>query len=243
MNELFKKLTSWIEYRNIKVRICIFCFPLLLVLIFLIIKIGWKNTYENIIQEDSTIEYMQSVFFGSASILTFSTFLAALKKGSKYYVFLFLFLSFGLLFICLEEISWGQRILKLNTPPFFYKYNEQKEINIHNLSPIQIKLHQIYVLFCICLTFSWILFKYILSIRYINPNLKTKILLLIPNWYLMLYFMPALLLYSYFIIFNNNMDGKSFIIWRDQEPTEFLLSLGLLFHIVSMKIKFKKISA
>jgi len=33
----------------------------------------------------------------------------------------------------LEEISWGQRILRLKTPEPLVQYNYQKEINIHNL--------------------------------------------------------------------------------------------------------------
>ena len=37
------------------------------------------------------------------------------------------------LLVALEEISWGQRILGLNTPDFLVSHNLQKETNIHNL--------------------------------------------------------------------------------------------------------------
>jgi hypothetical protein len=32
-----------------------------------------------------------------------------------------------------EEISWGQRILNIESSEFFVKHNAQREINIHNL--------------------------------------------------------------------------------------------------------------
>jgi hypothetical protein len=35
---------------------------------------------------------------------------------------------------CMEEISWGQRLLGLETPEAIARVNRQREINIHNLS-------------------------------------------------------------------------------------------------------------
>ena len=44
-------------------------------------------------------------------------------------------MGWGILFllVALEEISWGQRILGLDTPDFLVSRNLQKETNIHNL--------------------------------------------------------------------------------------------------------------
>ncbi len=46
-------------------------------------------------------------------------------------------LTLGLALLCLfgagEEISWGQRLLELETPAFFSEHNAQEEIGLHNL--------------------------------------------------------------------------------------------------------------
>jgi hypothetical protein len=39
-----------------------------------------------------------------------------------------------------EEISWGQRILNIETPDIIKKQNAQKEITLHNLNLFQTKL-------------------------------------------------------------------------------------------------------
>jgi hypothetical protein len=35
--------------------------------------------------------------------------------------------------MALEEISWGQRVLKIETTQFFHEHSDQKEINFHNV--------------------------------------------------------------------------------------------------------------
>ena len=49
-----------------------------------------------------------------------------------FYLSNFLLLSFLFFTIAMEEVSWFQRILKIETPEFL-KTNEQNEINFHNL--------------------------------------------------------------------------------------------------------------
>ena len=46
---------------------------------------------------------------------------------------IWLFIGFLFLFGAMEEISWGQRILGIETPQWFLKYNKQGEVNVHNL--------------------------------------------------------------------------------------------------------------
>ena len=46
---------------------------------------------------------------------------------------IWLFLGFLFLFGAMEEISWGQRILGIESPDWFLKHNRQGETNIHNL--------------------------------------------------------------------------------------------------------------
>ena len=44
-----------------------------------------------------------------------------------------LFFGFLFLFGAMEEISWGQRVLGIESPEWFLKHNKQGEINLHNL--------------------------------------------------------------------------------------------------------------
>jgi len=45
------------------------------------------------------------------------------------------YLLLGIMFFigCMEEISWGQRLFNLEPPETVLKYNQQNELNIHNL--------------------------------------------------------------------------------------------------------------
>jgi hypothetical protein len=52
-------------------------------------------------------------------------------------VFFFFLFSFFLLLIGLEEISWGQQLLKFETPATWLQYNSQGETNLHNLPGLQ----------------------------------------------------------------------------------------------------------
>ena len=51
----------------------------------------------------------------------------------------------GLLFLfgLGEEISWGQRLLGLESPAFFQQYNTQMELNLHNLRFSGIKINKL----------------------------------------------------------------------------------------------------
>lgn len=46
---------------------------------------------------------------------------------------LFYFARGVLQLMALEEISWGQRVLKIETTEFFHEHSDQKEINFHNV--------------------------------------------------------------------------------------------------------------
>jgi len=53
MSGIYKKPVLWIDGQKNRIRLMVFYFPLLSILLFLFIKIQWNNVYVNIIQEDS----------------------------------------------------------------------------------------------------------------------------------------------------------------------------------------------
>jgi hypothetical protein len=254
MNGIYKKIVLWINGQKTIIRIMVFYFPLLSLLLFLFIKIRWNNVYVNIIQEDSFLETAQFFAYGGAAILAFFAGLSCLKKGSLVNGFILLILTAFMMFVSLEEISWGQRIFGLSTPDWFQQHNTQREISVHNLGPIQRVLHLLYALVGFLFSFGWIPIKYVSSVRTLRPDVKATISFFTPQWYLMLYFVPTTFIYSYFLL-TTNLGRKvtrlfglksvvigNFLIWRDQEPAEFLLSLGFLLFFTAIVMRLGYIS-
>lgn len=82
-------------------------------------------------REDGILEYGQSLFYLLAS-LCFVVGLARLRFRNIWYW------GYAILFFFLagEEISWGQRILDIQTPDVLMEANEQKELTLHNIKGI-----------------------------------------------------------------------------------------------------------
>ena len=85
-------------------------------------------------EEDGVFESMTAILLFLAAILFFRSTRMAGRKGQAIPIRLLLG-SLGLfcLFFCMEEISWGQRILGWETPEWAKNINSQQETNLHNL--------------------------------------------------------------------------------------------------------------
>lgn len=84
------------------------------------------NTNKNLTHEDGIFEYVTSFFFLVTSLLFLIIFIRG-RHIINLLFFVVFFFGFG------EEISWGQRILRFNTPEALIEANDQNEFNIHNL--------------------------------------------------------------------------------------------------------------
>lgn len=96
--------------------------------------------YRILIKEDGIIEYSSSIFwFLSAITLLISTIKFKLT-GRIYNLWLIPYILLIMFFIVCggEEISWGQRLLNLNTPEFLKSINVQNEITLHNIGSISV---------------------------------------------------------------------------------------------------------
>lgn len=92
--------------------------------------------------EDGLIEYLSGLFFFMAAIMSFYHFVTVKPVEDKFLFrtgknYLVLLLGLFFLFCAGEEISWGQRILGIETPEFMEQENAQKEFNFHNLYMFQ----------------------------------------------------------------------------------------------------------
>ena len=105
----------------------------------LIIHLNANNIFSQTMIEDGFLEWAT---VGTTILATILFFFAG-AFGVRCAFFLGIFW----LIFAMEEISWGQRILAIESPQSFIKYNYQKELNFHNfLNPIISYLYLIFFL-------------------------------------------------------------------------------------------------
>jgi hypothetical protein len=86
------------------------------------------------VREDGLIETLGAFSLLVASGLFFAGFLQARHRSSTRVMRLFLLgLAVALFFGAGEELSWGQRLLGIDTPGALQERNYQQELNVHNL--------------------------------------------------------------------------------------------------------------
>ena len=102
----------------------------------------------------------------------------------------FALIAVASIFIAGEEISWGQRILHIDTPAEYAAHNHQNELNLHNNEDIFDYVYLAY--FCLGLYggFAWII-RVILKKFFPKKEITKWAETLIPDWTLALYFLPA----------------------------------------------------
>jgi lipid-A-disaccharide synthase-like uncharacterized protein len=94
-----------------------------------------------------------------------------------------------------EEISWGQRLFDIETPPLLQKENVQDEINIHNLKMFEqgshtITMDTLFTTFAMTFTF---LIPFVASRSKSLDRLINRVMP-VPHWYLGLLFVANFLL-------------------------------------------------
>lgn len=112
---------------------------IVLLLVALLIALGFLFVYTNLprfesyIQEDGLIEWLTVLGLLAASAVSLYRAIS-LYRDKPWQFFLTNIVLGILLFIAAgEEISWGQRVLGIQTPGYFKEYNLQAETNLHNL--------------------------------------------------------------------------------------------------------------
>jgi len=206
-------------------------------LVFLYIKLAFPELYLSLIQENSIIEYLQVMNYFLASVMAFLTARIFFRKKINLLAAAYFLLAFILLFVSFEEVSWGQFLFNISLPEFFSRNNAQGELTIHNLYFLQSKLSFIYILTGIYGAFAWIINFLFFSSKKTN---FTKILnFIIPEWFLSPYFFFCFFIYFLFFFIHPGED--TFLLWRDQEIAELLLSSGFLFFCITKYITVKRL--
>ena len=126
-------------------------------------------------KEDGFVEYGTVVVLLVCAIVSFWRW-KSLKLGWKFTLVTWAIIA-ATIFVAGEEISWGQRILDLETTEYFKENNDQEELNFHNLKIGDIKINKL--IFGLGLTIALLLYMVILPFVYTRWTWAGK---LIDQW-------------------------------------------------------------
>lgn len=223
-----EKIQKMIKENKIKILICLF--PIISFLLFLLLMKNNEELFMQIVAEDSILEYIQFFLYILSGIFTIKIVKRLIElKESKFKIIAFSVLAILFFFIAFEEISWGQRILNIETPESIASNNIQGELTIHNLAPLQLKMHFAYIAIGIYGISSRFLLKKIFPKQYLKLRIFT------PDYFLFPYFLFAIVfwfLVSYFPAPLSFMSGNIMPLWKWQELFEMYVAMAFFFYAV-----------
>jgi hypothetical protein len=204
--------------------------PIALLLAWATLKIalGPEHTaYTGLVSEDSVVEYATALAYLAAGGVAALVARGLSRRRERLLGALWAGLSFALVVVSLEEISWGQRLFDVETPAPLHD-NVQGEMNLHNLPPVQRLLHGAYVAVGLFGAFGW-------ALLHDRGPARMRVLArwLLPPPMLLGCFLPVALVYLALDLTPARWLGPEglrfgFVSLYDQEPAELLLSLGFL---------------
>lgn len=225
-----------------KTKLVIFFIPIILIIFIIITKItlGPANVpYLILISEDGPVEYATFIIYFVTIIFSLLSAKIFFKRGKKRYGFLYFAMALVFIFIAMEEISWGQRIINLDLPEFFLE-STQGEMNIHDLPVVAIFEDPMIIIAGLIGGLLWVIFQ-----KSKNTNFYSFKRFFVPGWYLMSYFIPVSIFYLMLNLTPPEQISQEGFYWnftfpKEQEPFEFLLSLGFFGFILINYIRLRK---
>lgn len=194
--------------------------------IFFIVSLFPFNVLVELNREDHIVEYIQFIVLFTAFFFAAKTSLAFFKKKEYLLSSIFCLLMVGLLLVTGDEISWGQRLIGIQTPENLSKQNLQNEITWHNLVQLGDVPTLSYIALGVFGSFSWVFSRYIRS--------KKLLLFVVPNVLFFYFFIPLLFNIRFFI------GAHQLGVWA--EPSELLLYMGtaIYFYLIDDSILINK---
>lgn len=177
------------------------------------------DRFLQIVKEDNVIEYLQFFTLLSGGIISFLFANLLWHRKKKIFSFIFIFVAIGLLAVAGDEVSWGQRIIGLETPTKIKELNYQNEMGFHNTIYIDGFVPFIYMLAGAYGTFMHFL-KDKLS-KTLSQDITS---LFIPPGHLALFFLLPFLYNLYSLGWEHNFG-------RWSEVAELYLDLGVTIFI------------
>lgn len=96
-----------------------------------------SSLYRALVREDSVVEWAEVAAYLVVTVLAAAAAYRLAGNGRRLEAGLFALLALLALFALGEELSWGQRIVGLETPDRLEAINTQDELNLHNVLEVQ----------------------------------------------------------------------------------------------------------
>lgn len=229
---LLKRAAGIVEARPGLFKAAVGLFPVVFTLLMIALKLRSSYWYRELAwREDSIVEWATAGFYGLAALFCAGIAVRYHRGRDRLRFIPYALLAAALGVTTMEEISWGQRLIGLQTPEALARINYQGEMNFHNIRGFP--LHQLYIVAGLYGGLAPFLIPGSLRRRY-----RPIVDYFVPARYLSLYFLSVALLYLYYdhlsaILVAHFGDrfawgDRHFIHGKDQEPAEMLLSLGFL---------------
>ena len=197
---------------------------------------AWDHLLRYLTRENGLFEWGSVLILLVLSIYSFRIFLITLKKDTNPgngYRLIFFCVSILFLLAALEEISWGQHIIRFMPAGIVTNHNLQGETNFHNLIPATLFNGVIFAFVYICFMFVPVL------CRLFRLTVPSYVSVLFPSKHTMLIFAFASSLQAYFSYNITYLDTAalwsglillSVMIFTEKKP----LSAGELIHLASV---------
>jgi len=239
------RLVSWIIRHREPITWGIMLFPLLVIFLMVLGKSLVPSFYRTLIAENNVVELATCLAYLLAAGAAVSLAYDLWRQKRKLFSVMYYVLSAGVFVIAMEEVSWGQHLIKNTSPEFFQQYNRQGETNFHNIDAFP--LHIAFII----IGFYGALSRSMLSAEFKKQNARL-VDLLTPPYYLFLYFSITFTLYVYFeylyytelqllgMDWDEYFATERLISGKDQEPIELLLGLAFLLFVVVNKFRYRR---
>jgi hypothetical protein len=198
--------------------IAFFVFPFMLLAVVVASCQPQCGLYWVLRSQEGPFEHIQAAMYLGAFALSAASTLRAFASRDRLAAWLFTLFSLGAFFVFAEELAWGQTLLGFETSEFLKLHNHQGETTLHNLNWIDDRNlhHWAFMLIGLYGSVAWLA----------RPWVPKQLLILLPPWFLSLYFLPAALWYS------GGRSGALLatvgIYGNHQETPELLLATGVM---------------
>jgi len=175
-------------------------------------------------QEDGLFEYLTFAAYLVTSFFAVQTLRRVIRGFSAEWrrvilVAMFSLAAIGAFLIAGEEISWGQRLLGVETPPEIVEISSQEDLTFHNLKSV---IGLVYFSYAGLGIYAAALGMVMLVVLQRLPSaLRPWAQILIPKWYWSLFFVPMVV-----YVYLRETDGYvTFGHW--EEVSEMVFSFGI----------------
>lgn len=205
---------------------------------FFVLRTLDPNLYLAVIAEDSWAEYFQFFSYLTAGFVLVASAHRA-RTGQRVVRVALALCGIALMLVAAEEISWGQRILGIDTPESYQQINFQNELTLHNLDAVQGYLHYAYMVIGLAGGLGWLLARALRRVAWVE-----RLRPWLPKWYLMGYFLPVFGFYFAHDYLRPYIYDQFEVYVLDpvnQEVFETLLSLGFIWWAQDMRRRLRDI--